>query len=67
MNYAKLKGILSEKGKSYADCARAIGISVTSFSNKMNGIRKFSIPEANDLSNYLNLTKEENLLIFFRE
>lgn len=65
MNYAKLKGVLAEKNKSYDECSRGIGISITSFSNKMNGKRKFSVPEANALSSFLKLSNDEKLSIFF--
>ena len=65
MDYAKLRGILSEKKKRYYECASALGISVTSFSSKMNEKSKFSVPEANALSDFLELSDEDKLLIFF--
>jgi len=63
-NLDKLKGIMVEKSKTYADGARIIGCSVTSFSAKMNGKSNFTVPEANDLSNALGLSKEERAAIF---
>lgn len=60
----KLKGIMVEKGKTYAEGARIIGCSTTSFSAKMNGKRNFTVPEANDLSEALNLSKDERVSIF---
>ena len=52
----KLKGIMVENGKTYVDGARVIGCSVTSFSAKMNGKSNFTVLEANELSNALNLS-----------
>lgn len=63
-NLDKLKGIMVEKSKTYADGAKAIGCSVTAFSQKMNGKSKFTVPEANDLSNALGLSREERANIF---
>ncbi len=49
MNYLRLKGKLIEKELTYKDCATAIGISVTSFSKKVNGSSKFYIEEKIDI------------------
>ena len=54
----KLKGIMVENGKTYVGC------SVTSFSAKMNGKSNFTVLEANELSNALNLSKEDRATIF---
>lgn len=64
MDYDKLKGKLREKKKTYADCAGAIGVTVTTFSNKINGKSDFDIVEINELSNYLKLTEIEAMEIF---
>ncbi len=64
MNYLRLKGKLIEKELTYKDCATAIGISVTSFSKKVNGSSKFYIEEASLLSKMLELTKDEKIDIF---
>lgn len=66
MNIPKLKGKLKEMGKSYSDCASAIGISTTSFSNKINGSRKFYIDELEKLGDFLNMTLEERNVIFLK-
>lgn len=60
----KLKGVMVEKGKTYADGADIIGCSVTAFSSKMNGKSTFTVIEANNLSDALRLSKEERALIF---
>lgn len=64
MNIQKLKGLLVEKGKTYEDCSNALNVSVTSFSNKMNGKTKFDIVEINRLVKYLDLEKDEAVNIF---
>ena len=63
-NLDRLKGILVEKNMTYADGAKYIGCSITSFSAKMNGKSNFTVPEANDLSNALGLSNEERAAIF---
>lgn len=60
----KLKGIMVEKGKTYAEGAQIIGCSVTSFSAKMNGKSSFTVLEANELSNALHISKEDRATIF---
>lgn len=64
MDTQKLKGKLLERGKTYADCAAHLGISVTSISNKLNDKSILDISEANDLSNFLELTERERIDIF---
>lgn len=64
MNTDKLKGKLVEKRKNYDECSKALGITITAFSNKMNGHSKFNIEEVNSLANYLELTKKEKIDIF---
>lgn len=54
-NLNKLKTIMFEQGKTYKDCADALNISVTSFSNKMNEKSSFTVDEAQNLSNLLGL------------
>ena len=64
MNIPKLKGKIKEKDKNYAECASAVGCSITSFSNKMNGISKFYIDELEKLGNFLDMTQAEKNDIF---
>ena len=64
MNTDKLKGKLVEKKRTYEECSKAIGVTITTFSNKMNGNSKFYVEEINNLSNYLGLTIEEKIDIF---
>ncbi len=64
MNADKLKGKLVEKKKSYAQCAEALGITLTTFNNKINGLSKFYIDEVRELSSFLKLSNNEKIDIF---
>ncbi len=64
MEMMKLKGLLTEKKKTYEDCAKELNISVTSFNDKINGRRAFSCWEATKLSSYLGLDYQERANIF---
>jgi len=64
MNLNKLKGFLVEKGYTYKMCADVLGISVTSFSNKMNNKNRFYLEELNRLGNATGMTKEEKVDFF---
>lgn len=64
MEMLKLKGVLTEKKKTYEECAKNIGISVTTFNDKINGRRAFSCWEAARLSDFLSLTAAEKVYIF---
>jgi len=59
-----LRSKLAEKELTYSDCAVALDIATTSFSNKMNGHIAFSIKQATTLSSYLELTVTEMTYIF---
>lgn len=64
MNLNRLKGRIRENNKTYRDCAKIIGISVTSFNSKMNGKSRFYIDELEELGNFLDMTGEEKANIF---
>ncbi|UZQ49080.1 DUF739 family protein [Clostridium kluyveri] len=64
MKTNKLKGKITETKKNYLDCAKALNISTTSFSNKINGKSSFKVEEAVKLSKYLNLSYDEKVDIF---
>lgn len=64
MNNQKLKGYLTEKRKTYANCANALGISINSFSNKINGKSRFDIVEINNLVCYLEMPLNDAVEIF---
>ena len=42
-NLNMLKGKLKEKNKTYNECAAELGISTTSFNEKMNGKSRFKV------------------------
>ena len=64
MNLQKLKGKLREQDANYIDVANCLGLSVTAFSNKMNGKSKFYIDEIEKLSDRLSLSDAEKIDIF---
>lgn len=64
MEMLKLKGKLTELKKTYKDCAEVLGISITSFSDKMNGKSTFKLPEIIKLCDYLELNDAEKNRIF---
>ena len=64
MNLQKLKGKLREHDANYIDVANCLGLSVTAFSNKMNGKSKFYIDEIEKLSDRLSLSDAEKIDIF---
>lgn len=64
MDIDKLKGKLKEKRMNYISCAQGLGISVTTFNNKINGRYKFYIEEIEKLSDILELTTQEKIDIF---
>ncbi|MFM9414417.1 hypothetical protein ACKQTC_08555 [Peptococcus simiae] len=66
MDENKLKGVLRQKNKTYEDCARALDMSTTAFFNKMNGVSRFYVEEANALANFLNLNYRERKDIFLK-
>lgn len=66
MNLPKLKGIIRERNRNYAQCANAIGKSVTAFNSKMNGKVQFGIIELEDLGNYLGMSDQEKIDTFLR-
>lgn len=59
-----LKRKIVEKKTSYKECAKVLNVSITTFSNKMNRITKFTTFEAFLLSEFLKLTQEEKVDIF---
>ena len=64
MNLPKLKGKLTECDRTYEMCAKAIGISTASFSDKINGKSKFYIDELQMLGDFLEMDDEEKFKIF---
>lgn len=61
----ELKGLLREKKNTYRNMARFLGISISAFNDKINGKSVFSILEANEIANELEITVEEMHRYFF--
>jgi len=64
MNLDRLKGKIVECRKTYQECADYLGMSIATFSDKMNGKRKFYIDELDRLGDFLGMTKEEKADLF---
>ena len=66
-NYAKLRGLMAERGLEVVKLASILGISRQATSDKINGKSKISLTDAQTISKALNMSKEERDLIFFSE
>lgn len=66
MENLKLKGLLRQNKKTYADAAECLGISINSFSSKINGKTAFTCWEAYLLSDFLSLSESQAGNIFLR-
>lgn len=64
MNANKLKGKIIEKGLNVAKTADLIGIHKSSFYRKMNGFDTFTVTEASELKDILDLSNLDALDIF---
>ena len=60
-----LRGKLAEAGITQRDLAGKLSLSVTSMSRKMNGLNEFTLNEAVQICNVLNLDDADKLRIFF--
>ncbi|MGV8982117.1 helix-turn-helix domain-containing protein [Clostridium sp.] len=61
-----LKGKITENETTYTKCGEAIGVTKATFTNKINNHTSFSIHEAKQLADFLNLSTEETCNIFLR-
>jgi transcriptional regulator with XRE-family HTH domain len=52
---SKLKALLYEKGISQREIAKAIGVAEKTFGGKMRGLRNFTLREAWDICELLNI------------
>ena len=64
-NYAKLRGLMAERGMEVSRLASILGISRQAMSDKINGRSKISLLDAQKISAALNMTKDERDVIFF--
>ncbi len=68
VNVNKLKGKIVEKGVTNELVAKAIGIDVSTFYRKLqNAGEKFTIAEADGITNFLGLEASEATSIFFAQ
>lgn len=65
MNTQELKGLLVSKGYTYSDISNELGISLTAFTRKMNGVTQFKQDEIKNIASILNLSNSQIILIFF--
>lgn len=56
---------LKRKGVTQEELAKKIGVSRMSLSNRLNGKVQWNLDEVKIVENYLRLTNEEMLAIFF--
>ncbi len=66
-DYSKLKGRITEKKLTLTDVANRIGITIQSFSKKLNGEVDFKTTEIDKLMNILQISKREIDIYFFEE
>lgn len=64
-DYAKLKGLMAERGLEVTKLAELLGVSRQSASGKINGKAPISLTDARVIAEALNMTKEERDMIFF--
>lgn len=67
INYAKLKGLMAERGLTVVSLAHILGVSRQSASDKVNGKARITLTEAQTIAKALNMDKEERDMIFFNE
>ena len=67
IDYAKLKGLMAERGLEVNKLAELLGVSRQSASGKINGKTPISLTDARTIATALNMTKEERDQIFFAD
>lgn len=67
IDYAKLKGLMAERGVEVNKLAELLGVSRQSVSGKINGKTPISLTDAKVIATALSMTKEERDMIFFAE
>lgn len=66
MKLEKLKGLLVEHKRTYADLAELLGVSITTINSKMNGKTQFDVVEATMISDWLELDCSSRVDIFLQ-
>lgn len=67
VNINKLKSYLALKGMVIKDLAEAIGMPISTLSNKINGKSEFTASEIAQIQTALDIPDEEVLEIFIKE
>ena len=67
INYAKLKGLMAERGLTVVSLAHKLGVSRQAASEKVNGKSKITLTEAQTIAKALHMDKEERDMIFFND
>lgn len=67
IDYAKLKGLMAERGVKVNQLAELLGVSRQSASGKISGKSPITLTDARVIASALSMTKEERDLIFFGE
>lgn len=67
VNINKLKSYLALKGMVIKDLAEAIGMPISTLSNKINGKSEFTASEIAQIQTALDIPNEEVLDIFIKE
>lgn len=65
MQNNKLISIINEKGIKLSFLAKHLGLTKTTFRNKLHGTREFKVSEAEKLGKYLNLSQDDFCDTFF--
>ena len=60
--YMKLRAAIVEAGYTQREIAKAIGVDISTFSQKINGHRDFTLPECVRIANMVNRSLDD---IFF--
>lgn len=66
-NYAKLKGLMAERGLEVTKLASILGISRQAASDKINGKSRITLTDAQAISEALRMNSEERDVIFFAD
>lgn len=64
MNKHKLRGALISRGMTYDNVAKELGMSISAFTNKINGHTEFTLAEVLNIKKLLSLTDIEFESIF---
>jgi len=67
IDYAKLKGLMAERGVEVNKLAEMLGISRQSASAKVNGKTPISLTDARTIAVALSMSKEERDQVFFAD